>query len=305
MISENFKRMKALPFVLFFILFVNCNENKTGEKLFSATVPKRISESKWKKFYKWKNSYDSSLTIYSRIDPPTGFELVRDTANNFAQWLQNLPLKPDGSAVKLYDGNLKNRQNVHFAVLDIDVGTKDLQQCADAVMRLRAEYLYGTNQQNAISFNYTSGDAIPFKKWSEGLRPVVKGNKVQWKTTSNRASDYKTFKDYLWNVFNYAGSKSLSNQMQKVSDFSKIKAGDVLIVGGFPGHAMTVVETAINKSNGKKLFLLAQSYMPAQEIHIVKNFNNESISPWFEIPEDETIDTPEWTFKKENLMQWK
>ncbi len=43
--------------------------------------------------------------------------------------------------------------------------------------------------------------------------------------------------------------------------------------------------------------MLAQSYMPAQSIHIVKNLENDKISPWYELNESEMIlDTPSWNF---------
>lgn len=38
-----------------------------------------------------------------------------------------------GTPVKLFNGNLKRNQQAHFGILNIDVGKKDLQQCADAV----------------------------------------------------------------------------------------------------------------------------------------------------------------------------
>jgi hypothetical protein len=60
----------------------------------------------------------------------------------------------------------------------------------------------------------------------------------------------------------------------------------------------------VYNSEGKKIFMLAQSYMPAQDIHIVKNPVNEKISPWYEVKETEKIFTPEWIFKKEHLRSW-
>ena len=58
--------------------------------------------------------------------------------------------------------------------------------------------------------------------------------------------------------------------MLKVS-IENIEIGDVFIQGGFPGHAIIVVDLAENEV-GEKCFLVAQSYMPAQEIHVLKNF---------------------------------
>ena len=47
----------------------------------------------------------------------------------------------------LYNGDLKNRQDVHQAVINIDAGGKeDLQQCADAVMRMKAEYHFSRKE---------------------------------------------------------------------------------------------------------------------------------------------------------------
>ena len=45
-----------------------------------------------------------------------------------------------------------------------------------------------------------------------------------------------------------------------------MQIGDVLIQGGSPGHAVIVVDMAENPATGEKLYLLAQSYMPAQDI---------------------------------------
>ena len=75
------------------------------------------------------------------IPLPAGFERMILTKNSFGEWLRTIRLKKD-KHVYLYDGSLKKNQAAQFAVLDILVGKKDLQQCADAVMRLRADYLF-------------------------------------------------------------------------------------------------------------------------------------------------------------------
>ena len=53
--------------------------------------------------------------------------------------------------------------------------------------------------------------------------------------------------------------------------YTSLQPGDVFIKGGSPGHAVIVVDVAIYTQTGKKVFLLAQSYMPAQQIHILVN----------------------------------
>jgi len=54
---------------------------------------------------------------------------------------------------------------------------------------------------------------------------------------------------------------------------------------------------------GEKCFLLGQSYMPAQNIHILRNPNDPSRSPWYSTNFGATLNTPEWTFDKEQLYR--
>jgi hypothetical protein len=85
--------------------------------------------------------------------------------------------------------------------------------------------------------------------------------------------------------------------MKKVERVEEIQIGDIFIKSGFPGHAVIVVDLAVEPTTGKKVFLLAQSYMPAQEIHVLRNANNEKMSPWYEVNGDDKLYTPEWTFE--------
>ncbi len=80
--------------------------------------------------------------------------------------------------------------------------------------------------------------------------------------------------------------------------------GDVFIKGGFPGHAVLVADMVENKATGEKRFLLLQSYMPAQDIHVLKNPKSEDGTPWYTTPVGDQLVTPEWVFKGTALRRW-
>jgi len=52
---------------------------------------------------------------------------------------------------------------------------------------------------------------------------------------------------------------SLAKELKPIA-VENMKIGDVFIQGGFPGHAIIVVDMAIHVRTGERLFMLAQSY---------------------------------------------
>ena len=231
-------------------------------------------------------------SVGSRIAPPPGF--TREAPDPFAAWLRGLPLLPGRPAVMLHDGRPKANQDAHHAVVDLDVGRKDLQQCADAVIRLRAEYLFSAGRAAEVVFDATSGDPMPFARWRAGERPVVSGQRLRW-VAGRAAPDatYGAFRRYLDVVFTYAGSASLARELVAVPG-SAVAAGDVFVQGGFPGHAVIVVDVAHDPRTDRRRFLLAQSYMPAQQLHVLRSPGRAD--PWYELVAGHTLVTPEWTF---------
>jgi len=243
----------------------------------------------------------NGTSILTRFSVPDGFERTKDSPGvDFASYLRNLPLHEHGKKVELYNGSLKGNQNAQAAVINMDVGSRDLQQCADAVMRLRAEYLYKQKKYNQLHFNFTNGFNAKYTTWRSGKGISINGNRVNWVNSSKSNTSYESFRRYMNKVFMFAGTASLEKELE-LKPLSAIKAGDVFIRGGHPGHAVIVVDVCAHP-NGDKAFMLAQSYMPAQEIHILKNPSNNSISPWYKLSEiTDRIETPEWTFYSNQL----
>lgn len=250
-----------------------------------------------------QKSDSTKNTVITRFNVPEGYKRIVSEKNSFSEYLQNLKLKPEGTLVYTYNGKIKEPRDVYVAVVDIDVGDKDLQQCADAVMRLRAEYLYSQNHFDEIHFNFTNGFNAVYSKWRQGYRINVKGNSTSWVKKYNESTSYEDFREYLNIIFTYAGTLSLAKEMKSV-DLSEIQIGDVFIRGGSPGHAVIAVDMAKNEKTGEKIFLLAQSYMPAQDIQILKNPMNAELSPWYSVNFGETLETPEWDFTSNQLKRF-
>lgn len=242
-------------------------------------------------------------TVQERFNVPDNYERVKVEERSFGEYLRNLPLKPHGSKVKYYDGNIKDRTNVYEAVIDMNIGDKNLQQCADAIMRLRGEYLFGKGDYDKIHFNFTNGFRVDYSKWIDGYRIKIDGNKTEYVKKTQPSNTYEDFLNYMEYIFMYAGTLSLSKELEDI-EIEDMEIGDVFIKGGSPGHAVIVIDMAVNKETGEKIYMLAQSYMPAQDIQVLCNGNDKELSPWYRLDDDEIIKTPEWTFDKNQLKRF-
>ena len=237
--------------------------------------------------------------LKTRFKCPENFNRVTADDLSFANYLRNLPLKNAGERVRYYDRTQKPNAGVYLAVVDKNIGTKNLHQCADAVMRLRAEYLWEQKRFSEIKFNFTNGFVCDYDSWRKGKRVRVNGNSVKWVQGGLASDSYEVFWSYLEMVFTYAGTLSLSKELKAVN-LKDMAIGDVFIRGGSPGHAVIIVDMA-KDSSGNSVFMLAQSYMPAQEIQILTNPLSEKLSPWYSVQNNANLRTPEWVFEWNEL----
>ena len=218
-------------------------------------------------------------TVLTRFKAPTGYQQVKAEAGTFAAYLQSLPLKPVGTPTKTYRGTVATTDVYTAAIVDISVGNEDLQQCADAVMRLRGEYLYHQKKYDAISFNFVSGFKCDYIHYANGYRY----HNGRWVLTAKKDYSYPVFMHYMNLVFAYAGTLSLDRELHKVTNPDELEAGDIFIHGGSPGHCFIVMDVVENEQH-KKQFLLAQSFMPAQNIQVLQYG-----SPWFSMDKHSDI----------------
>lgn len=289
---------KALHSTLLFVLF-SCGEtsNLKTNILIEETSPK-IGKTTALKINEDKN------TVKARFPAPAGYSYVPTKQASFGEYLENFPLLKYGSPILRYDGAAIEIQHLHEAIFDIDTGTKDLQQCADAVIRLRAEYLFQLKKSDEIKFHFTSGDLMTWNDYKTGTRAFVKGNSVQFKRTENFDDSYKNFRKYLDLIFTYAGTISLNKETKPILKTNDLKTGDILITAGSPGHIVFISGVAENQ-HGHRLFLLSEGFTPAQSIHLLKNPFDDKISPWYDLDvNSEETKTARYFFKPSNFRSF-
>jgi hypothetical protein len=221
-----------------------------------------------------------------QIPLPPGFTRAALQSGSYAEWLRNFPLRRDNT-VYLYNGQPVEDQRMHYAVLDISTDTTDLQQCADAIMRLRAEYYFSRGEYGKIEF-IEGHTKYNFGKYLSNIE-----------ATSNQ---HGIFMGFMENVFINCGTYTVDAMSSPVL-LGTMQPGDMFVKAGSPGHAMVMVDVATN-AVGKKIYLLAQSFMPAQDMHVVVNPINPILSPWYEITNDAEITTPGWVFGNKQLKRW-
>nr|WP_223156817.1 DUF4846 domain-containing protein [Thermosediminibacter oceani] len=139
------------------------------------------------------------------------------------------------------------------------------------MIRLRSEHLYRKGEYDKIHFNFTNGFMADYTTWMKGYRIKVEGDNVYWVKQADYSNDYESFRKYLDTVFAYAGTLSLSKELKKV-----------------PVEDLQIT----------------QSYMPAQDIHILKNPANGKGNPWYSINFGERLRTPKLEFTRDQLARF-
>ena len=234
-------------------------------------------------------SLPDSQFVHKNLPNDASYNSKKYEVNSWQYFLQHLPVvdKP----IVDYRGKQIGYQEKHVGIIPYDVGTSDLQQCADALMRLRAEYLFDQKRFNEIGFHFVSGNYYTWNDYCKGLRPVANGNGVKFISVAASEKTHETLRKYLDIVYSYASTISLSKELKAANDF---EVGTVIIHAGSPGHCFIIIDEAINKS-GEKVYKLAEGYTPAQSIYVLRNLNEDGINPWYTLKQG-VIETASYRF---------
>jgi hypothetical protein len=270
-----------VPLVAFLIL--------PGGALAASSEP-RVPTKEERARYSWLSSERPIRPLAEAIPPPSGYTRVAVEAGSFGAWLRGLPLRPERTPVRDFRGQeLRAGDDASVAaVAELDVGTANLQQCADSIIRLHAEWLWSRGHKERIAYRFTSGHLAAWPRYAAGERARVSGSKVTWVRSGPTDGSRASFRAYLDLVFTYAGTLSLATEKQRPGR-EDVRPGDFFVLGGSPGHAVLVLDVARNAA-GERVALLGQGFIPAQDFHVLSPGDD---GPWFSL-ESDAVATPFW-----------
>lgn len=219
------------------------------------------------------------------ISAPAGFERVAVPEGSFGAFVRGFPLKGRGAHMEYYDGSLAYFQYMGYAVLDLPM-LSNIEQCADAVMRMRAEYLWSAGRYADIHFKAFSGKTMRY----------------------GGGADREKFEAYLRKVYDVSNTSTLRHELRG-KPLGDMVPGDVFVYeahgGRSVGHAVLVADVAVDRRTGRKAVMLAQSSTPALTMHVVRNVLNPFRSPWVILDGDsEGISISHMSFKADDLREF-
>jgi hypothetical protein len=240
-----------------------------------------------------------SVTDFNTLTHPRENTYKNNTvfpaANSWPYFLQHLQVT--SQPVVDYRGRIVPDAKKAAGILSFDVGKQDLQQCADALMRLRAEYLFEQKRYNEIGFHFVSGYYYTWNEFCSGKRPDPNGNTVRMTQGAPSGKTHASLRNYLDIVYTYASTISLAKELKKATDF---EVGTVVIHAGSPGHCFIIIDEK-KAPDGTRLFKLAEGYTPAQSIYVLKGLSGDD--PWYALKRG-VIETVSYEFERYELKKF-
>jgi hypothetical protein len=278
-------RIRLIPLLAVLLLASGAAHGEPSPK----TAP--TQEAKTAPVYPWEPT--STDRLDARFAAPVGFTRADVAPRSFGAFLRSLPVEPAGTPVVDYRGRvvLAGDDPNLAAVVDIDVGKADLQQCADAVLRMDAEWRYGRGDHH-MAYPTASGTVVAYDRYLAGERAVASGNRLSLQPTAGRMTDgHRALRSYLDEVFTWANTTSLAREGAEIP-YSEVRPGDYFVSSnGRVGHAVLVLDVA-HDTAGHVALLLGQSYMPAQSFQVLRPSGR---SAWFIGRSDaDEVETPFW-----------
>jgi hypothetical protein len=231
---------------------------------------------------------DTAYDRFARAIP--GYSLFVAELGSWTEWLRLLPLAAPGTPVRNFQGQIVvPGDDEHLAaVVAIDVGSRDIQQSADVILRMHAEWRWFSEDYRMLYLSDSELE-LPLQKWRAGERLVADGDQPKWVTQQapQPKVDHAEFRAYLDSVFAWSDSRALLAESVALRP-ENLEPGAFFLHAGNPSEVLLVLDVATSPA-GARAMLLAQALNPAENIHVLRPSRD---SAWFPVRTDQPVRVP-------------
>jgi hypothetical protein len=204
--------------------------------------------------------------------------------------LRLLPLAAPGTPVRNYRGEIvvPGEDEYLAAVVAIDIGSENLQQSADVILRLHAEWRWYVNDLRMLYLSDTKAE-LPLARWFAGERLTTTGAEPRWirQAAPKPKLDHADLRAYLDSVFAWSSGRALPGESVPLAP-ENLEPGAFFLHAGPPAEVLVVLDVATSPA-GKRAMLLAQALNPAESVHVLRP-NRDSV--WFPVRTDQPVRVP-------------
>jgi hypothetical protein len=220
----------------------------------------------------------------------SGFRGFPAELGSFAEWLRLLPLAAPATPVRNHRGDIVvPGDDEHLAaVVAIDVGTEDVQQSADVILRLHAEWRWFRSDFRML---YLSDNELELP-----LQPRQNGEHLVDAADQSRESpdaapqskrEYADFRRYLDRVFARSDAPALLAESVALPP-QDLEPGAFFLNDRHPAEVLVVLDVATSPT-GQRRMLLAQALNPAQDLAVIRPNRDTA---WFAVHTDQPVRVP-------------
>ena len=186
------------------------------------------------------------FSLLELLSIPPGWQRVPVEPGSFGAYIQSLPFETTDTTY-FWDG----RTGIYHSVAAVHHLTHftENQQCADIIMRYYSQYR--KEKGLPVTWHHVNGTV---KKW-----------------------DGSNFNGYMNNIYAYSNTYSLYQYDSHAVTLAEMKAGDILIIPGFPGH--TVIIADVIKKDDRLKIAVVEGFTPAVQPFLYRN-NHEVFLEW-------------------------
>jgi hypothetical protein len=219
-----------------------------------------------------------------------GYSVFTDEPDSWSEWLRLLPLAAPGTPVRNYRGEIVvPGDDEHLAaVVAIDIGNRDIQQSADVILRLHAEWRWYIDDLRMLYLSDTKVE-LPLQKWVAGERLIEGEGQPSWirQAAPTPKLEHAEFREYLDSVFTWSDGRALLAESVPLAP-EVLEPGAFFLHEGHPAEVLVVLDVATSPA-GKRAMLLAQALNPAENIHVIRPSRD---SLWFPVRTDQPVRVP-------------